>query len=89
VTPINSADAFQHLKAACFPTSEGRGGKAPSIAQWAERWPQDYLEAKSRAEKSLEKIESAIEAIQRDLQIEGSIALEMYSERSAGRSVSL
>jgi hypothetical protein len=61
--------------------SEDPDGKAPSIAPWAERWPQDYLEAKSRAEKSLEKIESAIEAIQREQQIEGSIAPEMYTER--------
>ena len=49
----------------CFPAPEKAGGDAPRIAEWAKRWPQDYLEAKSRAEKSLKKIETAIEAIQR------------------------
>src|ERR1700675_4394355 len=39
----------------CFPTSEDAGGRAPTIAEWAQRWPQDYAEAKSRAENSLEK----------------------------------
>jgi hypothetical protein len=48
----------------CFPASQQTGGDAPKIAEWAERWPLDYLEAKSRAEKSLQKIEAAIEAIQ-------------------------
>jgi hypothetical protein len=56
----------------CFPASDNAGGDAPRIAEWAERWPQDYLEAKSRAEKSLKKIETAIEAIQRQHQIEES-----------------
>jgi hypothetical protein len=56
----------------CFPASEGAGGVAPRIAEWAQRWPHDYLEAKSRAEKSLKKIEGAIEAIQRRLQIDES-----------------
>jgi hypothetical protein len=48
----------------CFPTSEAGGG-APRIAEWAERWPQDYGEAKSRAERSLEKIAAAIGTIER------------------------
>jgi hypothetical protein len=48
----------------CFPASEA-GGKPQEVAEWAERWPQDYAEAKSRAEKSLEKIVSAIDTIQR------------------------
>jgi hypothetical protein len=56
----------------CFPASEKIGGDAPRIAEWAERWPQDYFEAKSRAEKSLERIEIAIEAIERQRQIEMS-----------------
>jgi hypothetical protein len=56
----------------CFPASEKSAGDAPRIAEWAERWPQDYLEAKSRAEKALKKIESAIEAIERQQQIEKS-----------------
>jgi hypothetical protein len=56
----------------CFPASEKAAGDAPRIAEWAERWPQDYMEAKSRAEKSLEKIEIAIEAIERQRQIETS-----------------
>jgi hypothetical protein len=47
----------------CFPTLEA-GGTA-RIAEWAERWPQDYGEAKSRAEKSLEKIGSAIGTIEK------------------------
>jgi hypothetical protein len=56
----------------CFPASEKASGDAPAIAEWAERWPQDYLEAKIRAEKSLEKIEIAIEAIERQRQIDKS-----------------
>jgi hypothetical protein len=48
----------------CFPMPEGTGGKAPRVAEWAERWPRDYAEAKSRAEKSLEKIVSAIDTIE-------------------------
>jgi hypothetical protein len=51
----------------CFPKSEAGG--AARIAEWAERWPQDYDEAKSRAEKSLEKISSAIGTIERQQQI--------------------
>jgi hypothetical protein len=56
----------------CFPASEKASGDAPRIAEWAERWPHDYFEAKSRAEKSLERIEIAIEAIERQRQIEMS-----------------
>jgi hypothetical protein len=48
----------------CFPASEA-GGKPQEVAEWAERWPQDYAEAKSRAEKSLAKIATAIETIER------------------------
>jgi|SRR5258708_499602 hypothetical protein len=48
----------------CFPMSEA-DGKVPKVAEWAERWPQDYAEAKSRADKSLEKIDSAIDTIKR------------------------
>jgi hypothetical protein len=55
---------------ACFPASRKVGDSAPRIAEWAERWPQDYLEAKSRAEESLKKIQIAIEAIERRRQIE-------------------
>ena len=47
----------------CFPTAEAGG--AGRIAEWAERWPQDYGEAKSCAEKSLEKISAAIGTIER------------------------
>jgi len=53
----------------CFPTSEEARGKAARIAEWAERWRQDYVEAKSFAEKSLEKIEAAIETIEQEQQI--------------------
>src|ERR1700675_1424746 len=53
----------------CFPMSEA-DGSAPRVAEWAKRWPQDYAEAKSQAEKSLEKIASAIETIERRQQIE-------------------
>jgi DNA-directed RNA polymerase len=53
----------------CFPTSEEAVGKAARIAEWAERWPHDYAESKSRAEKSLEKINSAIYTIERQQQI--------------------
>jgi hypothetical protein len=56
----------------CFPASGKVGESAPRIAEWAERWPQDYLEAKSRAEESLKKIQIAIEAIERRRQIEKS-----------------
>ena len=49
----------------CFPKSEKAGDKALRIAEWAERWPQDYMEAKSRAEESLEKIATAIGTIER------------------------
>jgi hypothetical protein len=48
----------------CFPTSEA-GGKPQEVAEWAKRWPQDYAEAKSHAEKSLAKIATAIETIER------------------------
>jgi len=51
----------------CFPTSEAGGGSR--IAEWAERWPRDYGEAKSRAEKSLEKITSAVDTIERQQQV--------------------
>jgi hypothetical protein len=44
----------------CFPASEQVGDSVPRIAEWAERWPRDYLEAKSRAEKSLKKIRIAM-----------------------------
>jgi hypothetical protein len=53
----------------CFPKSEKSGDVALKIAVWAERWPQDYMEAKSRAEKSLAKIEAAIETVERQRQI--------------------
>jgi hypothetical protein len=45
--------------------SEQASGKAPRVAEWAERWPQDYWEAKSRAENSLAKIATAIGTIER------------------------
>src|SRR5450755_2689780 len=48
----------------CFPMSEQASGKAPRVAEWAERSPQDYWEAKSRAENSLAKIATAIETIE-------------------------
>jgi hypothetical protein len=54
----------------CFPASEKVGDSAPRVAEWAERWPQDYLEAKSRAEKSLKAIRIAIEAIEQQRRIE-------------------
>jgi hypothetical protein len=56
----------------CFPASEKVGDSVTRIAEWAERWPQDYLEAKSRAEASLKKIRIAIEAIERQRQIENN-----------------
>jgi hypothetical protein len=49
----------------CFPASEKAVSNAPEIAEWAERWPHDYLQAKHKAEISLEKLEIAIEAIER------------------------
>jgi hypothetical protein len=45
----------------CFPTLEVGG--TTRIAEWAERWPQDYGEAKSRAENSLEKITAALSGL--------------------------
>jgi hypothetical protein len=56
----------------CFPASEA-GGKPQEVAEWAERWPQDYAEAKSRAEKSLAKIVTAIETIEQLQQIAGPL----------------
>jgi hypothetical protein len=53
----------------CFPSSQDPNGKAPRIAEWAERWPHDYAESKSRAENSLVKIVSAIDTIERQQQI--------------------
>jgi hypothetical protein len=46
----------------CFPPSDGN---ALAITEWAQRWPQDYAEAKIRAGRSLEKIDTAIETIER------------------------
>jgi hypothetical protein len=51
----------------CYPPSEDASSNALTIAEWAERWPQDYAEAKSRAEKSLERIDTAIETIDRQI----------------------
>jgi hypothetical protein len=56
----------------CFPASEKVGDSVPRIAEWAERWPQDYLEAKNRAEKSLKAIQIAIQAIEQQPRIEKS-----------------
>ncbi len=53
----------------CFPISEA-DGNAGQVAEWAERWPQDYAEAKSQAETSLEKITKAIGTIERQQQLE-------------------
>jgi hypothetical protein len=41
--------ARQHAEklCGCFPASEKVGDSVPRIAEWAERWPQDYLEAKT------------------------------------------
>jgi hypothetical protein len=49
----------------CFPASERADGNTPGIAEWAERWPQDYFKVKGKAERCLEKITSAIETIER------------------------
>jgi hypothetical protein len=54
----------------CFPATEKGGVDDPGHAEWAERWPQDYLEAKSLAEQSLKKIGTAIEVIERQRPIE-------------------
>jgi hypothetical protein len=51
----------------CFPRAEDAGGNALTIAEWAERWPQDYAEAKIRAGRSLEKIDTAIATIEREI----------------------
>src|SRR5450432_808490 len=51
----------------CFPPSEDASGNALTIAEWAERWPQDYAEAKIRAGRSLQKIDTAIETIEREI----------------------
>jgi hypothetical protein len=48
----------------CFPPSKNAAHDAPGIAEWAKRWPQDDLQAKGRAERSLETIEIAIEVIE-------------------------
>jgi hypothetical protein len=47
----------------CYP--QDASGNALTIAEWAERWPQDYAEAKIRAGRSLEKIDTAIDTIER------------------------
>jgi hypothetical protein len=54
----------------CFPSSAQAGEKATRIAEWAERWPQDYAAAKSLAEQSLEKIDTSIDTIERQHIIE-------------------
>jgi hypothetical protein len=69
--PMNSAVAAR-VTALFLPMEGDRasiwaGGHALTIAEWAQRWPQDYVEAKSRAEKSLEKIDTAIETIEREI----------------------
>jgi hypothetical protein len=46
----------------CFPASEKAG--ASEIAEWAERWPQDYLLAKGKAQRSFEAVQAAIETIE-------------------------
>ena len=51
----------------CFPSSAA-GGETAVIAEWAERWPKDYAEAKNLAEQSLEKIDFAIDTIERQRQ---------------------
>jgi hypothetical protein len=47
----------------CFPPSDV-SGNPPRVADWADRWPEDYWQAKSLAEKSLQKIKTAIETLQ-------------------------
>jgi hypothetical protein len=49
----------------CFPASEKAASDAPGIAEWAERWPQDFLQAKGKAERTFEAIKTAIETIER------------------------
>jgi hypothetical protein len=57
----------------CFPAIDTVGGKlVPYIAEWADQWPQDYLDAKNRAQDSLEKIDVAIRSIARQQQIVGA-----------------
>ena len=53
----------------CFPMSKV-DGSALKVAEWAERWPQDYADARSQAEKSLRAIITAIETIERQKQTE-------------------
>jgi hypothetical protein len=48
------ADASRHLR---------KSSATLEIAERAERWSQDYLQAKDHAERTLEKIEIAIETI--------------------------
>jgi hypothetical protein len=50
----------------CFPSDVG--GNPPKVADWANRWPEDYWRAKTLAEKSLQKIETAIDALQHQLE---------------------
>ena len=49
----------------CFPPSEKAADDASGIAEWAQRWPQDYLQARGKADRSLEAIQTAIETIER------------------------
>jgi hypothetical protein len=51
----------------CFPPSDVNGNP-PKVADWADRWSEDYWKAKSLAEKSLQKIETAIDALQHQLE---------------------
>ena len=53
----------------CFPPSDVSGNPR-RVADWADRWPEDYLQAKSLAEKSLQKIKTAIETLQHQHQLE-------------------
>jgi hypothetical protein len=70
LTWMQRARSHAEILCRCFPTSEKDVDATPKVAEWAQRWPQGYFEAKGHAEAALRKIEIAIEAIERQQQME-------------------
>jgi hypothetical protein len=62
---MRTARAHAEKLCRCYP--QDASGNALTIAEWAERWPQDYAEAKIRAGRSLQKVDAAIETIDREI----------------------
>jgi hypothetical protein len=79
VSPLSKLDdclswmrrAYDHAEklCRCFPPSD-IGNNTPRVAEWADRWAEDYWQAKSLAEKSLQRIKAAIETMEQRHHIE-------------------